>query len=72
MGDLVKLHDAHARRDIVIAKYGGRNLSKILGVTHAAICKWKVIPPFRAFQIAQLGDYTMEYIRPDVQFYINK
>ncbi len=24
--------------------------------------------PFRAFQIAQLGDFELEYIRPDLNF----
>ncbi len=48
--------------------YGGAELARKLGISHAAVSKWKVIPPFRAYQIAQLGDYKLEYIRPDIKF----
>ena len=38
----------------------------MLGISHPAVSKWKVIPPFRAYQIAKLGDFDIEYIRPDL------
>ena len=41
--------------------------SRMLGISHPAVSKWKVIPPFRAFQIAKLGDFSIEYIRPDLR-----
>ena len=59
---------AQKRRDEIVAKYGGRTLARILGISHPAVSKWKIIPPLRAFQIANLGDYKMEYIRPDYDF----
>ena len=48
-------------------RYGGAELARKLGVSHASVSKWKVIPPFRAYQIAQLGDYDIGYIRPDLE-----
>ena len=58
-----------AQRTVEIRnRYGGAELARKLGVSHAAVSKWKVIPPFRAYQIAQLGDYELEYIRPDIKF----
>jgi len=59
---------AEKRRDEIVSRYGGRNLARILGISHPAVSKWKIIPPLRAFQIANLGDYKMEYIRPDYDF----
>ena len=59
---------AEKRRDEIVSRYGGRNLARILGISHPAVSKWKIIPPLRAFQIANLGDYKMEYIRPDYKF----
>lgn len=58
---------AQKRKKEVITKYGGKNLSRMLGISHPAVSKWKVIPPFRAFQIAKLGDFDIEYIRPDLK-----
>jgi len=58
---------AKKRKQEVINKYGGKNLSRMLGISHPAVSKWKVIPPFRAFQIAKLGDFDIEYIRPDLK-----
>jgi len=58
---------AKKRKQEVINKYGGKNLSRMLGISHPAVSKWKVIPPFRAFQIAKLGDFDIEYIRPDLR-----
>jgi len=58
---------AQKRKQEVINKYGGKNLSRMLGISHPAVSKWKVIPPFRAFQIAKLGDFDIEYIRPDLK-----
>jgi hypothetical protein len=58
---------AQKRKKEVIDKYGGKNLSRMLGISHPAVSKWKVIPPFRAFQIAKLGDFDIEYIRPDLR-----
>lgn len=62
---------AMKRKIEVVNKYGGKRLSEILKISHPAISKWKVIPPYRAFQIAQLGDFEMEYIRPDLDLSIN-
>ena len=56
------------RKKEVVSKYGGKNLSRKLRISHPAVSKWKVIPPFRAYQISKLGDYSQEYIRPDINF----
>ena len=56
------------RKKEVVSKYGGKNLSKRLRISHPAVSKWKVIPPFRAIEISKLGDYSQEYIRPDINF----
>ena len=58
---------AQARKKEEINTYGGKKLSKMLGISHPAVSKWKVIPPFRAYQISKLGDFDMEYLRPDLQ-----
>lgn len=58
---------AKERKKEVVTKYGGRNLSRMLNISHPAVSKWQVIPPFRAYQIAQLGDYDISYIRPDLE-----
>ena len=63
-----KLQLAKDRKKEVVAKYGGKNLSKRLRISHPAVSKWKVIPPFRAYQISKLGAYSQEYIRPDINF----
>lgn len=55
------------RKREVVNTYGGKKLSKMLGISHPAVSKWKVIPPFRAYQIAKLGDFDIEYIRPDLR-----
>ena len=62
---------AMKRKIEVVNKYGGKRLSEILKISHPAISKWKVIPPYRAFQISQLGDFDMQYIRPDLDLSIN-
>ena len=58
---------AQERKKEVVNQYGGKNLARMLGISHPAVSKWKVIPPFRAFQIAKLGGFDIEYIRPDLQ-----
>ena len=58
---------AQERKKEVVNQYGGKNLARMLGISHPAVSKWKVVPPFRAFQIAKLGDFDIEYIRPDLQ-----
>jgi len=58
------------RKKEVVSKYGGKNLSRKLRISHPAVSKWKVIPPYRAIQIAKIGDFSQEYIRPDVNFSI--
>ena len=63
---------AQKRRDEIVTRYGGRNLARMLGISHPAVSKWKKIPPFRAFQIANLGDYKMEYISPDYKVWHTK
>ena len=62
-----KLGLAKERKKENITKYGGKHLSRMLGISHPAVSKWQVIPPFRAYQIAQLGDYDISYIRPDLE-----
>ncbi len=58
---------AKERKVEVITKYGGgKNVSRMLGISHPAVSKWQVIPPLRAYQIANIGDYTVDYIRPDL------
>jgi len=58
---------AMERKKEIVNQYGGKNLARMLGISHPAVSKWKVIPPFRAYQIAKLGDFDIEYIRPDLQ-----
>ena len=58
---------AKLRKKEIVGKYGGKNLSRMLGISHPAVSKWQVIPPFRAYEIAQLGDYDISYIRPDLE-----
>ena len=58
---------AKERKKEIVNKYGGKNLSRMLGISHPAGSKCQVIPPFRAYQIAQLGDYDIGYIRPDLE-----
>ena len=58
---------AKERKKEIVNKYGRTNLSRMLGISHPAVSKWQVIPPFRAYQIAQLGDYDINYIRPDLE-----
>ena len=58
------------RKKEIVSKYGGKNLSRKLRISHPAVSKWKVIPPYRAIQIAKIGDFSHEYIRPDVNFSI--
>jgi len=58
------------RKKEIVSKYGGKNLSIKLRISHPAVSKWKVIPPYRAIQIAKIGDFSQEYIRPDVNFSI--
>ena len=67
----IKYKLATKRKIEVVNKYGGKRLSEILKISHPAISKWKVIPPYRAYQIAQLGDFDMEYIRPDLDLSVN-
>ena len=61
---------AQERKREVVNTYGGKKLSKMLGISHPAVSKWKVIPPYRAIQIAKIGDFSQEYISPDVNFSI--
>ena len=58
------------RKKEIVSKYGGKNLSRKLRISHPAVSKWKVVPPYRAIQIAKIGDYSQEYIRPDINFSI--
>lgn len=64
MSELYEL--AKERKIEIVGKYGGRNLARILNISHPAVSKWEVIPPLRAYQIANLGDYELEYMRPDL------
>tara|TARA_R100000353_G_scaffold169855_1_gene133190 strand:- start:1164 stop:1382 length:219 start_codon:yes stop_codon:yes gene_type:complete len=65
MADKIEL--AKKRKAEVVDKYGGKNLARILGISHPAVSKWQVIPQLRAYQIAELGDYDLAYLRPDLQ-----
>jgi hypothetical protein len=58
---------AEERKVEIVQKYGGRNLSRMLGISHPAVSKWDVIPQLRAYQIAELGDFDLQYIRPDLK-----
>jgi hypothetical protein len=58
------------RKKEIVSKYGGKNLSRKLRISHPAVSKWKVVPPYRAIQISKIGDYSQEYIRPDINFSI--
>jgi len=57
---------AKERKIEIVGKYGGRNLARILNISHPAVSKWEVIPQLRAYQIATLGEYNLDYIRPDL------
>jgi len=57
---------AKERKTEIVSKYGGRNLARLLNISHPAVCKWQVVPPLRAYQIADLGDFDLDYIRPDL------
>ena len=61
-----KYEIAKERKVEIVSHYGGKNLARMLNISHPAVSKWQTIPPLRAFQIAKLGDYTVEYIRPDL------
>ena len=63
---MTNLKIAMERKKEIVNQYGGKNLARMLGISHPAVSKWKVIPPFRAYQIAKLGDFDIEYIRPDL------
>ena len=54
---------AKERKKEVVTKYGGRNLSRMLNISHPAVSKWQVIPPLRAYQIADIGDFDLDYLR---------
>ena len=56
------------RKNEIVAKYGGKNLSTMLNISHPAVSKWEVVPPLRAFQIANFGDFQLDYIRTDLKF----
>lgn len=58
---------AKERKVEIVTKYGGRNLARMLGISHPAVSKWQVIPPLRAYQIANMGDFDLNYIRPDLK-----
>ena len=58
---------AMVRKNEIVAKYGGLNLAKRLKISHPAVSKWKVVPPYRAYQISMFGDYELSYIRPDFE-----
>lgn len=64
---MTKFALAKERKVEVVAKYGGRNLARMLGISHPAVSKWQVIPPLRAYQIEALGDFTLQYMRPDLE-----
>ena len=64
--DLYEL--AKKRKIEIVSAYGGKNLANYLDVSHPAISQWKVIPMLRAYQISYLGDFSLEYIRPDIVF----
>ena len=59
---------AKERKKEIVAKYGGKNLSVLLNISHPAVSKWEVVPPLRAFQIANFGDFQLDYIRQDLKF----
>ena len=71
MNETLQYQLAVQRKNEIVNMYGGKRLAEILGISHPAISKWKVIPPFRAYLIAQLGDFDMAYIRPDLDFSVN-
>ena len=58
---------AKERKTEVVGRYGGRNLSKMLKISHPAVSKWIVVPPYRAYQISKFGDFDMDYLRPDLK-----
>ena len=65
----VKLRNqAIEKKREVLAKYGGgKALAEMLGISPPAVSKWDLIPPYRAFQISQYGDFTIQELRPDLK-----
>ena len=65
----VKLRNkAIEKKREVLAKYGGgKALAEMLGISPPAVSKWDLIPPYRAFQISQYGDFTLQVLRPDLK-----
>lgn len=62
--------EAVLKKKEVIAKYGGgKKVAEMLGISPAAVSKWYLIPPYRAFQISQFGDFTLKELRPDLKIH---
>jgi hypothetical protein len=40
---------AKERKTEIVAKYGGRNLARLLNISHPAVSKWQVVPQLRAY-----------------------
>jgi len=59
---------AMERKKEIVSKYGGKNLSEKLNISHPAVSQWEVVPTLRAYQIANFGDFELKYIRPDLVF----
>ena len=70
----LKLYDLGIeRKKEIVAKYGGGiGLATMLNISPAAVSKWKLIPPYRAYQISQYGDFKMTFIRPDLTITPNR
>ena len=65
----VKLRNqAIEKKREVLAKYCGvKAMAEMLGISPPAVSKWDLIPPYRAFQISQYGDFTLQELRPDLK-----
>lgn len=51
----------------IIHKAGGPvKLAKIIGINHAAVCRWKVIPVHRLLDVEQITGIPREELRPDI------
>lgn len=53
-------------REIVRAAGGPLKLSRVLGVTHSAVSKWKKVPPKHALKVSRLSRIPLHVIQPDM------
>ncbi|AYN86268.1 transcriptional regulator [Commensalibacter melissae] len=51
----------------IIHKVGGPvKLAKAIGINHAAVCRWKVLPIHRLLEVERITGIPREELRPDI------